>query len=220
MDEVYANLLNAYGPFAVFLLLLLSGVGIPLGEDVIVIPAGVLVGHDRLDLFSTAVSAYLGVVASDLLWFSICRRYGTPLLHQRWFKRFLHPRRLLEAKHQIERRGTWVIVMSRFMPGSRAPAITMSGMLHLPLWTFAVAECSCALATVPFQLGVGMLIARGVGAENTARLIQTLVGTVMLVLLLLLALGWFGRYRAHHKRFPRARAAWLRRFRKKKVLRD
>ena len=62
-----------------------------------------------------------------------------------------------------------------------------------------------------------MLISRDVGAENTARLIQTLVGTVMLVLLLLLALGWFGRYRAHHKRFPRARAAWLRRFRKKKA---
>ncbi len=217
MEEVYTNLLNAYGPFAVFLLLLLTGAGVPLGEDLVIIPAGILVGSGTLNPWLTGISAYAGVLLSDCLWYAICSEYGARLLHKRWFKRTIHPRRLLEVKHHIEERGAWVVFMARFIPGSRTPAITMGGVLHLPLWKFAVAECSCALLTVPFQLGVGMLIARGVGTEDTARLIQTLVGTVMLVMLLLLALGWFGQYRARHTKFPRARAAWLRRFRKKKA---
>ncbi len=32
MADFYANLLSTYGPFAVFLLLMLTGIGIPLGE--------------------------------------------------------------------------------------------------------------------------------------------------------------------------------------------
>ncbi len=215
MEDFILRELEVYGPFAVFLLLMVSGIGIPLGEDLIIIPAGVLVEHGELAWPSTLACAYAGVVAADFLWFGICRRYGTPLLHKRWLKRFLHPRRLLEAKHQIEKRGAWVIVIARFIPGSRTPAITMSGMLHMPVWKFALAECSAALVTVPLQLGLGMLIARGMDAQDTAKLVQTLIGTVMLILLVMVMLAVFRQYRARRARFPRAKAAWLRRFRRR-----
>ena len=49
MEDFYANLLGSYGPFAVFLLLMLTGIGIPLGEDVVIIPAGILAGAGTLD---------------------------------------------------------------------------------------------------------------------------------------------------------------------------
>lgn len=213
MEEIYSNLLAAYGPFAVFVLLMLTGVGVPLGEDLIVIPAGMLIGHGTLNLPLTAASAYLGVVGADFLWFAICRTYGTPLLHKRWFKRAVHPRRLLEAKHEIEQRGAWVVVMARFIPGSRTPAITAAGILHLPFWKFALAECSCCLLTVPLQLGLGFGIARGVGTEKTADLTAALIGVVVLILALLLGLAWWRQRRARRRRSPRAKVAWLRRFR-------
>ena len=73
--------LSFYGPFAVFLLLMLSGIGLSVSEDFIIIPAGVLVGHGELGLGSTLVAAYLGVVLSDCMWFGLCYRYGTRLLH-------------------------------------------------------------------------------------------------------------------------------------------
>lgn len=215
MEDFILRELEVYGPFAVFLLLMVSGIGIPLGEDLIIIPAGVLMGHGELAWPSTLACAYAGVVAADFLWFGICHRYGTPLLHKRWLKRFLHPRRLLEAKHQIEKRGAWVIVIARFIPGSRTPAITMAGMLHMPMWKFALAECPAALVTVPAQLGLGMLIARGMDGQDTARLVQTLIGTVMLILLVMVVLAVFRQYRARRARFPRAKAAWLRRFRRR-----
>ena len=212
MEDVFWNLLSVYGPFAVFLLLMLTGIGVPLSEDLIIIPAGVLIGHGMLGFAPTVIFAYLGVVGADLLWFAICWRFGAPLLHRRWFKRVVHPRRLLQVKHEIERRGAWVIVMSRFIPGSRTPAITAAGILHHPFRTFALAECACCLVTVPLQLGLGIAIAEGIAIERTTDVIRLVVGVVLLILAVLVGLTWWRQYRSQRQRPPRARAAWLRQF--------
>ena len=118
-DVLFTDIVAAYGPFAVFLLLMLSGFGLALSEEMVIVPAGMFVATGQLGLATTALCAYAGVVMSDMLWFAICRHYGTPLLHRRWFKRLVHPRRLLETKHQLERRGVGLIVMARFIPSGR-----------------------------------------------------------------------------------------------------
>ena len=211
MDEFLLNEFTTYGPFAVFLMLMLSGVGIPLGEDVVVIPAGVMVGEGKLPLLATLLCAYLGVVVSDVLWFAICQNFGSPLLHKRWFKRFLHPRRLLEAKHEIEQRGVWVIVIARFIPGSRTPAITMAGVLHLPFWQFTLATSLCVLITAPLQLGLGMLISHNIGTEDSAHAALSLLAVIAVITCIPLLVKWIKIMRKSDR--PRAKAKWLRRFR-------
>jgi len=211
-DFVLSNF-HIYGPLAVFVLLMLSGFGIPLGEDFVVIPAGILIAQKEFQLVPTMLAAYFGVVLADFLWFWIISRYGTLLLHKRGFRRMIHPRRLLQAKHQLDRRGAWMIVLARFIPGSRASAITVAGMLHMPFWKFALATASCVLLTVPLQLGLGMLIAKGLGTEDTAQTFLRLLGLVMLLLAVLMFWKLYRNYRVSRKGAPRARAAWLRRFR-------
>ncbi len=214
MESIYDNLLGTYGPFAVFLLLMLTGIGIPLGEDLIIIPAGILLQFGELHpVWLTALCAYLGVLCSDFMWFALCGWYGTRLLHKRGFKRAVHPRRLLEVKHQIEQRGMWVIVMARFIPGSRTPAITAAGVLHLSFLKFALATAAACCVTVPFQLGLGYFIARGIGSQQSAGQIQWVIAVIVGILAVLLGLNWWRQIRAHRRRPPRAKAAWLRRFR-------
>ena len=118
MQEFVLSNFHIYGPLAVFVLLMLSGFGIPLGEDFVVIPAGILIAQDEFRLVPTMLAAYFGVVLADFTWFWIISRYGTLLLHKRGFRRMIHPRRLLQAKHQLDRRGAWMIVFARFIPGS------------------------------------------------------------------------------------------------------
>ena len=215
MDDVLTNLFNVYGPFAVFLLLMLSGIGLSVTEDLIIIPAGILIGHGTFDLVPTVLWAYAGVIASDMLWFTICWRYGTPLLHKRWFKRVVHPRRLLEAKHQIEKRGAWVIVTARFVPGSRTTAITAAGVLHMQPLLFFRADGLASLVTVPLQLSLGYLIAQGVGTEQSADLVLSMIGVFVAVIVIMIVLALWRRMRSRRERPPRARAAWLRRFRQR-----
>ncbi len=214
MESLYDNLLGMYGPFAVFLLLMLTGIGVPLGEDLILIPAGILLGFGELHpIWMTAMFAYLGVLCSDCLWFVLCWTYGTPLLHKKWFKRAVHPRRLLEVKHQIEQRGMWVVVMARFVPGSRTPAITAAGVLHLSFWKFALATGAACLVTVPLQLGLGYFISQGVGSPESADRIKGFIAAIAVILAVLMALALWRKQRSQAKRPPRAKASWLRRFR-------
>ena len=212
MEEFIAQNLEVYGPIAVFLLLMLSGIGLSVSEDLIIIPAGVLVGSGDLSFWSTLLAAYVGVVGSDCLWFTIVSRYGTPLLHKRWFKRMVHPRRLLEAKHEMERRGAWVIVFARFIPGSRTTAITVAGLLHMPFWKFAGVTASCVCLTSPLQIGAGVLIQRGIGTYDGAELWQSIIGAIMLVLAASLILRWVQQRLKRKTRPPRAKMRWLKRF--------
>ena len=213
MEGFIGDYLDLYGPLAVFILLMLSGIGIPLGEDVITIPAGLLVGHGELPLWPTLIAAYAGVVCSDLLWFRLCSHYGTPLLRARWFKRVIHPRRLLQAKHQFEARGIWFIVMSRFIPTTRTYTITTAGLLHMPFWRFALTTMCCVLVSAPLQIGLGMLVASGLGKDNP-NLILSVIGLAVLVVATITVARWIATHRRSKERVPRAKAAWLRSLRR------
>jgi len=214
MDQLIETNLNTYGPIAVFLLLMLSGVGLALGEEMVTIPAGVFIATGRLEFWSTAVCAYLAIVLADCMWYWICRHYGTPLLHKPFFKRLVHPRRLLELKHQLDRRGAWVIVTARFIPSSRTAAITVGGIFHMPFLHFVIATATCVLVTVPLQLGIGILVGQGLDEAPTfADIIMRVIGVVVLLIVFSLGIRAIGRYRRGRLRLPRARASWLRGYR-------
>lgn len=202
-------LISNFGPIAVLILLVMP----LLGEDLIIIPAGFLIGQGHLNLWETIVCAYVGALISDAMWYFLCYRYGTRLLHQSWFKRLAHPRRLLQAKHQIEKRGAWLIITARFVPGSRTSAMIASGLLHMPIWKFTIAECACLMVTVPLQLGLGILISRGVGSTGAAGKIMTLVGVVAALIIGAVVWNWIEQHRKTRKRAPRSKVAWLRHFR-------
>lgn len=203
-----------YGPYAVFLLLMLSGIGLSLNEEIIIITAGMLVAGGQLNFWETLIASYLGVVLSDSLWFYLCFRYGTPLLHKRWFKRLVHPRRLLEAKHQLERRGAWMIVFARFIPASRTTAITVAGLLHMPYWKFLLVTACTTCLTAPLQIGLGVLISRTTGAHEMGifEQVRIIIGVIVLITAGLLVFNWFRAKRAFAHRPPRAKVRWLRRF--------
>jgi membrane protein DedA with SNARE-associated domain len=209
-DSAAVNeLLNSYGPLAVLILLVMP----LMGEDIIIIPAGFLVGQGHLPFWPTFFFAYVGAFISDAMWFALCYRYGTPLLHKKWFKRMAHPRRMLQAKHQIEKRGAWLIVTARFVPGSRTTTVIVAGLMHMPIWKFTLAECLCLLVTVPMQIGMGYLISHNIGTMGTAGKILTIVGVIVALTVGAFVLNWFLAHRRTKQRAPRSRASWLRRFR-------
>ena len=72
MEELIHNFLGDYGWMAMIALLLASGIGIPIGEELVNVPAGMFVGRGEMPVWSTFLAAYAGVLAGDFLWFSIC----------------------------------------------------------------------------------------------------------------------------------------------------
>ncbi len=211
MVEFIDSLLTDYGQWAMLILLLLSGFGIAVGEDLVIIPAGILIAEGRWGFTPTWIVAYIGVLIGDLLWFMWCYRLGKPLLHKRWFKRMIHPRRLLEMKHQFDVRGAWVIVFARFIPGTRTTAITVAGLLHMSFWRFLLAELGCIALTVTMQISIGMLIYhgyKGLTQENAKYIFWILGGIMAIVAIFFIVRAW--RRRTRRTRPERAKVRWLR----------
>jgi membrane protein DedA with SNARE-associated domain len=205
--------LGAWSPLIVLGLLLLSGIGIPVSEDVVNLPAGILIGQGAWPAIPILIACYVGVIAGDAIWFFNLRTFGTPLLHRRWFKRFVHPKRLLQVKHQIDRRGPWVLVAARFIPGARSPVLTASALLHMPWRSFLLVEFVCCLFTVPMQVGVGYLLGRQLGSNDLAGTVTLVAAVIVGVLLLSAAIpAIMQAWRSKHP-LPRAKADWLRRYR-------
>jgi membrane protein DedA with SNARE-associated domain len=214
MDAAIHEFLTGYGLIAVAVLLLLSGVGLALGEEMVTIPAGIFVAAGEMQFIPVAVVAYCSIVIADLTWFSICRHYGMPLLHRRGLRRLVHPRRLLEVKHQFERRGIGIVIMSRFVPSSRTTTITVAGIMDMRFVPFLTATAGCVLITVPLQLGLGYLVGLGLGDQSLAELSLKVLGLLALLLAVFVVLNIWMKHRIGRQRAPRARASWLRRFRK------
>jgi len=203
-----------YGPWAVLVIFILSGVGLHLSEDLILIPAGILIARgQQLPLWETLLAAYAGLIIGDLLWIYLCRRYGTKMVQSRWFKRIVHPRRLLEAKHQMERRGIIVVILARFIPGTRTPVITMAGILHMPWWKVITVELTTCAVTVPLQMGVGYLIGHGVGeAKSTGELVLKLAAACAVLVAVGFGIHCWIQAKKRKGRAPRSKAIWLRTF--------
>jgi len=204
--------IEKYGAVSLFGAFVISGVGLHLSEDLILIPAGWLAAHDMKMFVHFWIWAYLGIVVGDGLWFFMCSTFGTRFLHSKWFKRVLHPRRLLEVKHQIDERGSLVLLAARFIPGTRTPVITMCGLMHMAWWKFLLVELSCVVVTVPLQMLVGVMGARAAKQAGVTDLThQALVGvafTLGFVVLMYFVHLWFAA-RKSKKRAPRAPARWL-----------
>jgi len=207
--------IERYGATAIFVAFVVSGIGLHLSEDFILIPAGWLAAQDWALFGEFALAAYLGIVLGDAGWFWMCRTFGTRLMHTKFVKRAFHPRRLLEIKWQIDQRGAWVLLAARFIPGTRTPVISMCGVLHMAWWKLLLVEGLCVLVTAPMQMMIGWLAfhaAEKAGVTNMAHQIMVAVAVTLAVVIgLWLVHKWLDARKAK-RRPPRASVRWLRVF--------
>ena len=211
MEELgpLGDFISNYGPIAMIVLLFASGVGIPIGEELVNLPAGILVGQGTMRPIPVFIAAYIGVLGGDFLWFSICRFFGKRLLRMRWTRRFIHPRRLLEAKYQFDRRGPWMLVLARFIPGTRSPALTIAALMHMPWKKFTIVELICVAITTPMQVAIGILIGRELAGHSLKTAIFTGLAVIATIITVTAIAKWWMMSRKQKGPAPRAPMKWL-----------
>ena len=151
-----------YGYAAVFSILLLCGMGVPIPEDVTLVAGGVLAGLGAANVHIMVLVSYLGVMAGDSIMFGLGYFFNDRLRQSRWFAKILSPPRMVKIDSLYGRYNNRVLFMARFMPGLRAPVFVMAGMNpHISFWRFLVMDGLAALISVPVWVYIG-----DYGAEN------------------------------------------------------
>ena len=212
----WGSRLVEYGPIAIFAAFVISGIGLHLSEDFILVPAGIFayeqyVATGSWQWFAEAsLAAWLGIVLGDAGWIWICRHFGGKLLGWRAFRKLIGPRTLLEVKYEMDRRGAWALLIARFIPGARTPMVTMSGVMQLSWWKILAVEAAGVLVTAPLQMAIGVGVAKiGSQFESDAHRWMLYIGATLAVVALMgIAHVAISRRRGKH-RPPRAPVRWL-----------
>ena len=209
--------ITSYGAWFIFWAFIVCGVGLHISEDFLLIPAGALIYHGALQWEDVLPAAYFGLVIGDSLWILVCRTFGTRLVHSKKFLRMMGPRRLLEAKYAMEDRGVIVLILARFIPGTRTPVLTMTGILHMPWWKFLAVELTTVAITSPIQIGIGWVGAYGVeqanaNAKDFGSIVTIGLAVVALAIAFTFAYRWWKQAKARKGPRPRSPVSWLRHF--------
>lgn len=143
-------------------LILARMVGISLGtfasEDLACIGAGLLASSGELGLGWAMIAAYMGILIGDTIIFAAGYFIGQPLLQHRWARWFISERAVKRASNMFERHGLWIILATRFIPGTRTATYFASGSLHAPFVKFVAVFALAAAAWTPLLVGISYLV--------------------------------------------------------------
>jgi len=150
-----------YGYLGIFLALLASGLGFPIPEELPVITAGILVGHEDTNLrwYYMLPVVIAGVVIGDGFLYGIGRLWGRRLLETEWVqRRVLPPDKREKIEKNFHDRGIMVLLGARLLPGIRTPIFIMAGVLRVPLGRFLLADGLYAIPGVNLLFWVSYML--------------------------------------------------------------
>lgn len=147
--------LAEHGYPIIFLMLLGSGLGVPVPEDVPLIAAGVLADHGGMSVPMAALACGGFVLARDSFVFTIGYRYGAAVLENRWASRIVSPDRLRRVQRYLEERGAIVVFIGRFVPGFRVAIFFAAGASKVRPAVFILTDALAAVLSLPFFIWIG-----------------------------------------------------------------
>jgi membrane protein DedA with SNARE-associated domain len=177
---------------AVFLLLVLCGVGVPLSEELVVITGGMVVAKSGASLPVMVCAAYLGILAGDSALYRLGRSLGPKVFSHPKLGKMLTPERIVLLQKLFARRGAVTVFFARFLPGLRAPAFLLAGATGVPYRRFLLADGAAAWVAALGMTWLGYRFGPQVLADVRGGL-RWLVLTAVVVGLSALVLGWVRR---------------------------
>ena len=188
----------AYAYLALYGVLLLCGVGMPMPEDIFLIAGGYSVhlahqhglAHPSLGLM-IAVGMF-GVLTGDVMLFLVGRWAG-PRVTRVWpFRVMLSEKRRDRVSHFFTKHGVWTAFFARFAAGLRAPTYLLAGSAGMRFRTFILADGSAAAISVPLLVWAayrfGPEVKRWLTRSKVA--FGILVGVVVLCLVVRALFKW------------------------------
>jgi len=169
MENQIENWIAQYGYAAIFGLLVLGIVGLPVPDETLLTFTGYLVFRGRLRLPPAYFSALAGSLCGITLSYTLGRTFGLQLIHR--FGRYVHitEERIQKAHAWFERVGHWGLTFGYFIPGVRHLTAYAAGMSCVGKRQFAF------FATLGGVLWVATFVALGYFLGEQWRAVQRVV---------------------------------------------
>lgn len=126
--HVAQEMIAQYGYAALYILLALGIVGLPIPDELLMTFIGYLASLGLIRYWPAVLVSFLGAMTGMLVSFWVGRSFGKPLLSKcgKWFK--LTPKRIEKAEKWFDKYGPWTICIGYFLPGIRHLTCYLSGV--------------------------------------------------------------------------------------------
>ena len=153
--EIGFDWISRYGDAAIFLLLMLGIVGLPVPDETLLTFAGYLCFKGKLGLETTLLAAFLGSVCGISLSYGLGRLFGLPMVRKLGPTFHLRPHHLTETQRWFERWGKYMLLLGYFVPGVRHLIGIVAGASKLSPAVFSTFAYSGALLWSSSFIGLG-----------------------------------------------------------------
>jgi membrane protein DedA with SNARE-associated domain len=152
---MFGPLLNHATYFGIALGLVLTGMGLPVPEEVFLIVAGVASRDGSLNPYLALAACLVGAVLGDCLTYGIGYQFGQSVLRAGgWMARWLHPERERQMEEMIAHHGLKALLLARFLVGLRGTVYLAAGVLRVPFLRFLAVDAVSATAVVGTVFGL------------------------------------------------------------------
>jgi membrane protein DedA with SNARE-associated domain len=135
-------------------------------EDATCVTAGLLVARGDAGFALAAGGCLFGIFFGDMLLFLSGRFVGRAALRAAPFKWFVRAGDVGRSSDWFERRGPAVILLSRFLPGTRLPTYFAAGLLETSFLKFSLYFLFAAAVWTPLLVGLAAVLgAEAVGSS-------------------------------------------------------
>lgn len=185
--EFLISFFSSYGYWAVFLVLLACGFGVPIPEDITLVSGGVISGLGYTNVHWMLVVSMLGVLVGDSTMYWLGRIYGEKILKFPLIRNVATPERFAQVQERFEKQGWKLLFVARFLPGLRAVVYLVSGISRKVSFTlFLLVDFFAAIISVPIWVYLGDF-----GAKNLDWLQEQIHKGQMVIWVLLIIGGIF-----------------------------
>jgi membrane protein DedA with SNARE-associated domain len=176
-----ALLLHPSSYLGFFVLIALTGCGMPIPEEAFIVLAGVLSSQSQLDWRVAFAVCLAGAVVGDSCMYAIGYRWGHGIFtsHPRFAKLFASENEQ-QFQKAVEAHALKVMLLARFLVGIRAPVYVMTGVVRLPFRRFLIYDVISASLVVGVVFGLSYLFGEQVTgwvkhAETRATIVVVLI---------------------------------------------
>jgi membrane protein DedA with SNARE-associated domain len=152
------DILVTHGSYlAITLVLILTGSGLPVPEEVPIIAAGILSAppNATLDPVIAFACCLFGAIVGDSVMYWIGYHFGHAVLRDHpWYARWITPKREAHIEDMFRQHGLKVFFIARFLVGLRSPVYLTAGILRVSFKRFFLIDLICATAVVGTFFGL------------------------------------------------------------------
>lgn len=158
MLDLIKDWILQYGYAALFGLLAVGIIGLPVPDEILMTFVGYLISIGWFSYAAAVAVCFMGSMTGMMVSFFLGKKVGKPLLFKygKWIK--LTPNRVGKAEDWFQRYGLWTVSFGYFVPGIRHFTCYLAGVSGVKLWRYLLFAGSGAILWVVTFITLGKVI--------------------------------------------------------------